>query len=41
MMKRMDEGLPPSEDAIIDEKTGTIIATNGQDPVDFDWKDAS
>lgn len=41
MMKRMDEGLPPSEDAIIDEKTGTIIATIGQDPADFDWKDAS
>lgn len=41
MMKRMDEGLPPSEDAIIDEKTGTIVATNGQDPVGSDWKDAS
>lgn len=34
MMKRMDEGLPPSEDAVVDEKTGTVIATNGQDPVD-------
>ena len=41
MMKRMDEGLPPSEDAIIDEKTGTIVATNGQDPAGSDWKDAS
>lgn len=34
MMKRMDEGLPPSEDAVVDEKTGTVIATNGQDPAD-------
>lgn len=41
MMKRMDEGLPPSEDAVVDEKTGTIVATNGQDPAGSDWKDAS
>lgn len=34
MMKRMDEGLPPSEDAVVDEKTGTVIAANGQDPAD-------
>ncbi len=31
MMKRMDEGLPPSETAEVDEQTGTVIATNGTD----------
>ena len=30
MMKRMDEGLPPSEETIIDDETGTILATAGQ-----------
>ena len=31
MIKRMDEGLPPSETAEVDEQTGTVIATNGSD----------
>jgi polyisoprenyl-teichoic acid--peptidoglycan teichoic acid transferase len=29
MISRMDQGLPPSEEAQVDESTGTITATNG------------
>ena len=31
MMERMDAGLPPATVAEIDEATGTVIATNGED----------
>lgn len=41
MMKRMDQGLPPSEDVQIDEKTGTVIATTGGDAVDTSTKTAT
>ena len=32
MMERMDAGLPPATVADIDEATGTVLATNGEDP---------
>lgn len=31
MIARMDAGLPPSAEAIVDERTGTVVATNGSD----------
>ncbi len=30
MMSRVDQGLPPYEAAVIDEATGTVLATSGQ-----------
>ena len=41
MIERMDNGLPPSESAIVDEKTGTVLATAGADAVDTTTKDAT
>ncbi len=29
MMRRVDQGLPPTEEAIVDEATGTVLATAG------------
>jgi LCP family protein required for cell wall assembly len=29
MMKRIDAGLPPTEEAVVDEVTGTVLATSG------------
>ena len=34
MIKRMDSGLPPLESGLVDEKTGTILATAGGDFAD-------
>ncbi len=34
MMKRVDQGLPPTEETEIDEASGTVLATNGDGSVD-------
>ena len=34
MMERIDQGLPPTEGNLVDESTGTVIATAGADAVD-------
>lgn len=33
MIARMNQGLPPAESAVIDEATGTVVATTGEDAV--------
>lgn len=34
MMSRVDQGLPPTEEAIVDEGSGTILATTGSGPIE-------
>ena len=41
MKGRMEEGLPPSEGAMIDEATGTVMATAGADAKDVSEKNCS
>ena len=38
MVKRMDQGLPPSEGAVVDPTTGTVLATAGADAEDISDK---
>ncbi len=33
MIERMNQGLPPVESAVVDEATGTVVATTGEDAV--------
>lgn len=39
MMQRVDQGLPPTEDAQLDDATGTVMATNGTELNDADGAD--
>lgn len=41
MMSRVEEGLPPTESALIDEATGTVLATAGNGAEDTSEKYAS
>jgi LCP family protein required for cell wall assembly len=41
MMRRMKRGLPPSEGNVVDEATGTVVATAGADASDASVRTAS
>ncbi|HAM15458.1 MAG TPA: transcriptional regulator [Eggerthellaceae bacterium] len=41
MKERMEQGLPPSEGTIVDEATGTVIATAGADAKDLSEKNCT
>lgn len=39
MMSRVDQGLPPTEEAVVDEQSGTVLATTGSGELDTGTKD--
>lgn len=41
MMSRIDQGLPPTEEAIVDEQSGTILATTGSGDLTSDTTGAA